>query len=106
MWWVAWAPGGFRATCYYYLKAYYRSYFRDPVACAMPESRRSYVGETAFPFILNNLHRPQRQGTPAAVLKFLPRIREDLITMKGSQPALSICGELALHCLLYPLMSF
>lgn len=56
-WWVLWVPGGFRATCYYYRKAYYRSYFRDPVACAMPESRRSYAGETAFPFILNNLHR-------------------------------------------------
>ncbi len=37
-WWVLWVPGGFRATCYYYRKAYYRSYFRDPVACAMPES--------------------------------------------------------------------
>lgn len=56
-WWVLWVPGGFRATCYYYRKAYYRSYFRDPVSCTMPEPRRSYSGETAFPFILNNLHR-------------------------------------------------
>jgi hypothetical protein len=56
-WWVLWAPFGFRATCYYYRKAYYRSYFRDPVACMVPEARRGYGGETAFPFVVNNLHR-------------------------------------------------
>ncbi len=56
-WWVLWVPGGFRATCYYYRKAYYRSYFLDPVACSVPETRGRYAGETAFPFILNNLHR-------------------------------------------------
>ncbi|HKV43894.1 MAG TPA: succinate dehydrogenase [bacterium] len=55
--WVLWAPAGFRATCYYYRKAYYRSYFADPIACMIAESRRGYAGETAFPFILNNLHR-------------------------------------------------
>jgi hypothetical protein len=55
--WVLWAPAGFRATCYYYRKAYYRSYFADPISCMVPESRRGYAGETAFPFVLNNLHR-------------------------------------------------
>lgn len=50
-------PLGFRATCYYYRKAYYRAYFLDPPACAVSESRRSYRGETAFPFILQNAHR-------------------------------------------------
>jgi hypothetical protein len=55
--WVLWAPAGFRATCYYYRKAYYRSYFLDPVSCMVPELRRRYAGETAFPFVLNNLHR-------------------------------------------------
>jgi hypothetical protein len=55
--WVVWAPFGFRATCYYYRKAYYRSYFLDPVACTIPEFRRSYTGETAFPFVINNVHR-------------------------------------------------
>ena len=55
--WVLWAPAGFRATCYYYRKAYYRSYFADPISCMIPESRRQYTGETAFPFVLNNLHR-------------------------------------------------
>src|SRR2546428_8849825 len=48
----------FRATCYYYRKAYYRSYFLDPPACAVGEPRgHGYRGETAFPFILQNLHR-------------------------------------------------
>ncbi len=56
-WWVLWGPFGFRATCYYYRKAYYRSYFLDPVACMIPESRRRYGGETAWPFIVNNVHR-------------------------------------------------
>ncbi len=49
----------FRATCYYYRKAYYRAYFMDPPACAVgePFPNRDYKGETAFPFILQNLHR-------------------------------------------------
>src|SRR5437660_4264116 len=51
-------PLGFRATCYYYRKAYYRAFFLDPAACAVNEGgRHSYKGETAFPFILQNLHR-------------------------------------------------
>jgi hypothetical protein len=44
-------PLGFRATCYYYRKAYYRAFFLDPPACAVPERRgRVYCGETRFPF--------------------------------------------------------
>jgi hypothetical protein len=50
-------PLGFRVTCYYYRKAYYRAFFLDPPACAVGESRRGYRGETAFPFVLQNLHR-------------------------------------------------
>ena len=51
-------PLGFRATCYYYRKAYYRAFFLDPPACAVSErSGRPYRGETAFPFILQNVHR-------------------------------------------------
>ena len=51
-------PLGFRATCYYYRKAYYRAFFLDPPACAVEERRGgSYRGETRFPFILQNLHR-------------------------------------------------
>ena len=56
--WVLWAPLGFRATCYYYRKSYYRSFFWDPPACAVGElRRRAYRGETRLPMVLNNLHR-------------------------------------------------
>jgi len=54
---VLWIPGGFRATCYYYRKAYYRSFFRSPAACAVPDAGRNYSGETRFPLLLQNLHR-------------------------------------------------
>src|SRR5437773_4369538 len=56
-------PLGFRATCYYYRKAYYRAFFFDPPACAVGESaRRNYRGETAFPFILQNRSEERRVG--------------------------------------------
>ena len=63
--WWKWSPaililGGplsFRATCYYYRKAYYRAFFLDPPSCGVGEPKRSYSGETKFPFILQNLHR-------------------------------------------------
>ena len=53
------APLGFRTTCYYYRKAYYRAFFADPPACAVgePGFRKGYRGETSFPFILQNAHR-------------------------------------------------
>ena len=56
---ILWIPLGFRTTCYYYRKAYYRSYFADPPACAVgePTVHKKYRMETAFPFILQNLHR-------------------------------------------------
>src|SRR5258706_11014982 len=51
-------PLGFRMTCYYYRKAYYRAYLRDPAACAVgepnAEGRMKYMGERAFPFIAQN----------------------------------------------------
>jgi hypothetical protein len=51
-------PLGFRTTCYYYRKAYYRAFFLDPPACAVDESpSRKYRGESKFPFILQNIHR-------------------------------------------------
>src|SRR5580693_1905939 len=50
-------PLGFRATCYYYRKASYRAFLLDPPACAVGEPRRKYTGETAFPLILQNVHR-------------------------------------------------
>lgn len=54
---VAWIPLGFRLTCYYYRKAYYRSYWLSPPSCAVPEPRTKYTGERRLPLILNNSHR-------------------------------------------------
>jgi len=56
---ILWIPIGFRATCYYYRKAYYRFYFADPPGCAVgePAIHRRFALENAFPFILQNLHR-------------------------------------------------
>src|SRR5713101_5832309 len=50
-------PVGFRATCYYYRRAYYRSYLLSPPACAVGDVTRKYSGEARFPLILQNLHR-------------------------------------------------
>jgi hypothetical protein len=54
---ILWIPGGFRATCYYYRKAYYRSFFQSPPACAVRDAAKSYSGETRCPFLLQNFHR-------------------------------------------------
>jgi hypothetical protein len=53
---ILWAPGGFRVTCYYYRKAYYRAFFLDPPACAVGEARHDYRGETRL-LLFQNLHR-------------------------------------------------
>jgi hypothetical protein len=61
---ILWAPGGFRVTCYYYRKAYYRAFFLDPVGCAVGEPSRfcgfrrgrGYAGETGL-LAFQNLHR-------------------------------------------------
>jgi hypothetical protein len=60
---ILWIPLGFRGTCYYYRKAYYRSFFWDPPGCAKtdldiahPHTKR-YEGEGVFPWFLNNFHR-------------------------------------------------
>jgi hypothetical protein len=50
-------PLGFRLTCYYYRKAYYRAFFWSPPACAVRDARARYSGESRFPFILQNVHR-------------------------------------------------
>lgn len=47
----------FRLTCYYYRKAYYRSYWASPPACAVGEPHKTYTGERRFPLIAQNLHR-------------------------------------------------
>ena len=51
------APLGFRVTCYYYRKAYYRSFWFSPPACAVRDGHATYTGETRFPLLVQNLHR-------------------------------------------------
>jgi len=64
---ILWIPLGFRATCYYYRKAYYRAFFFDPPACrtdvqqkdrfwAGKSAAEGYRGERAL-FVWNNIHR-------------------------------------------------
>ena len=54
---ILWGPGLFRLTCYYYRKAYYRSFWLAPPACAVPDAKQGYTGETRFPLIVQNAHR-------------------------------------------------
>ncbi|MDB4960757.1 MAG: hypothetical protein JWP01_756 [Myxococcales bacterium] len=51
-------PGSFRFTCYYYRKAYYRSFAGSPPACAVgPLAQiRKYRGES-YVLLFQNLHR-------------------------------------------------
>lgn len=54
---ILWGPGLFRLTCYYYRKAYYRSFWWAPAACAVRDPRVGYTGETRFPLLLQSFHR-------------------------------------------------
>jgi hypothetical protein len=50
-------PGSLRFTCYYYRKAYYRSFVGSPPGCAVvPLPRHGYRGETTL-LVFQNLHR-------------------------------------------------
>lgn len=50
-------PAGFRFTCYYYRKSYYRAFAARPAACAVPAAKGfSYKGERGL-LLLQNLHR-------------------------------------------------
>ena len=50
-------PGSFRFTCYYYRKAYYRSWAGSPPGCAVnPVPSGKYEGETRM-LLFQNLHR-------------------------------------------------
>ena len=59
---VLWIPLGFRLTCYYYRKAYYRAFLWDPPNCSEkaqgrePRSPENYRGERNL-FIFSNVHR-------------------------------------------------
>jgi len=50
-------PLGFRLTCYYYRRSYYRAFWWSPPACAVADAHGSYSGETRFPLIMQNIHR-------------------------------------------------
>ena len=50
-------PLGFRMTCYYYRKAYYRSFWMSPPACGVAEPHKTYTGETRAPLVGQNIHR-------------------------------------------------
>jgi len=54
---IALFPGGFRMSCYYYRGKYYKSFWADPVNCAVGEPRTSYRGEAKWPLIIQNIHR-------------------------------------------------
>ena len=47
----------FRFTCYYYRKAYYRSFWFSPPACAVPDGHARYTGESKRPMLGQNAHR-------------------------------------------------
>ena len=63
-WWT-WSPAliilivplGFRLTCYYYRRSYYRAFWWSPPSCAVADAHGSYSGETRFPLIMQNAHR-------------------------------------------------
>ncbi len=50
-------PGGFRLTCYYYRRSYYRAFWFSPPACAVADQHERYSGETRLPLLLQNAHR-------------------------------------------------
>lgn len=55
--WILVFPGAFRFTCYYYRKAYYRSFTATPPGCAVcPVRQTSYRGETRW-LLFQNWHR-------------------------------------------------
>jgi hypothetical protein len=56
--WILIFPLSFRMTCYYYRKAYYRSFAGSPPGCAVGPlaGKRKYNGETKL-LLIQNLHR-------------------------------------------------
>ena len=70
-------PGAFRLTCYYYRKAYYRSFTGSPPACSvvpLAKAARPYRGETAW-LLFQNLHRYALY----VALAFLPILGADAL---------------------------
>ncbi|PXY77321.1 MAG: hypothetical protein CXX81_12510, partial [Methanobacteriota archaeon] len=80
LWWMSPAmfilifPAGFRGTCYYYRKAYYRAFFQQPTACAVSKPWNAYKGETKL-LVVQNLHRYFMY----AALVYLPILSYDVL---------------------------
>jgi len=72
----------FRLTCYYYRRAYYRSFWASPPACAVPDGHRRYTGEIRFPLILQNSHR---YFVYAAVLISLVNTWDAIVAFHGTR---------------------
>ena len=64
-------PVLFRATCYYYRKAYYRSYFLDPPACAVGEAGADARGAATWSGVHAETHKPKKPKTVAPAANFL-----------------------------------
>ncbi|GGK00550.1 hypothetical protein GCM10010123_33080 [Pilimelia anulata] len=79
--------GGFRLTCYYYRKAYYRSLWASPQACAVREPHKKYTGETRFPLIFQNSHR---WFFYAAAIVLLINVWDALHTFQGKDGGFGI----------------
>jgi hypothetical protein len=71
----------FRLTCYYYRRAYYRSFWASPPACAVPDGHQRYTGETRFPLIFQNGHR---YAFYAAVIISLINTFDAVIAFRGA----------------------
>ena len=50
-------PLGFRLTCYYYRRAYYKGFWQSPPKCAAADGHPPYTGGSRFPLLLQNVHR-------------------------------------------------
>jgi hypothetical protein len=71
----------FRLTCYYYRRAYYRSFWLSPPACAVPDGHERYTGETRFPLVFQNLHR---YAFYAAILISLLNTWDAIVSFHGT----------------------
>jgi len=81
-------PGAFRFTCYYYRKAYYRSFALSPPGCAVgpvAAGKKRYRGET-FLLLFQNLHRYALY----AALLFLPILLYDALSAFSREGELGV----------------
>ena len=94
---ILWIPFGFRGTCYYMRRVYYRSFFQSPTACWVDEpqlnTRIGYTFEKG-PFIINNLHR---YFLCAAMAVLLVKWFEVLVSMRFSDEVAALYGRNSRH---------